>query len=248
MPPRRPPRLKGSEQRDDLPVARRSLPQGRGRRGLLKPVATTTAVLLLVTAGGVLLFLQPLRRWLAPPPVPGLEARTSPDGRLLAHFPYPEAASGTLVAVAPGLKLKPEAAEALLAMQRAAAAEGVDLRLLSAFRSIELQKGIFFDVKAERNQSAQERAQVSAPPGFSEHSTGYAVDLGDGSSPKSHLSEGFDRTPAFRWLKAHANRFHYQLSFPRGNSQGVSYEPWHWRYEGSLEALRLFEPARQLSR
>ncbi|QPN56100.1 D-alanyl-D-alanine carboxypeptidase family protein [Synechococcus sp. CBW1107] len=248
MPPRRPPRLKRGEQREDLPVARRSLPEGRRRRGLLKPVATTTAVLLVLAAGGVLLFLQPLRRWLAPPPVPGLEARQTLDGRLLGHFPYPEAAAGNLKAVAPGLKLRPEAADALLAMQRSASADGVDLRLLSAFRSIELQKGLFFDVKAERNQSAQERAQVSAPPGFSEHSTGYAVDLGDGASPQSNLSEGFDRTAAFRWLEANANRFHFQLSFPRGNSQGVSYEPWHWRYEGSLEALRLFEPVRQLGR
>jgi D-alanyl-D-alanine carboxypeptidase len=123
----------------------------------------------------------------------------------------------------------------------------VDLRLLSAFRSIALQKDIFFKVKAERNQSAQERAQVSAPPGFSEHSTGFAVDLGDGSRPGTHLSEDFDQTPAFRWMKANANRFHFQLSFPRGNRQGVSYEPWHWRYEGSLEALRLFEPARRFS-
>jgi len=248
VPPRRPLRQNRSEQREDLPVARRSLPEGGARRNLLKPVAATTAVLAMTAAAGVLLFLEPLQRWLAPPPVPGLEARQSLDGRLLGHFPYPETTAASLVAVAPGLKLRSEAAEALLAMKRAAGADGVNLQLLSGFRSIELQKDIFFDVKAERNQSAQERAQVSAPPGFSEHSTGYAVDLGDGTSPQSHLSEKFDRTPAFRWLEANANRFHYQLSFPRGNSQGVSYEPWHWRYEGSLDALRLFEPARQLGR
>lgn len=166
-------------------MARRTLPEARGRRSLLKPVATTTVVLLVLTAGGMLLFLQPLRLWLAPQPVPGLEARQSLDGRLLGHFPYPEAPASGLEAVAPGLKLRPEAARALLAMQRAANAEGVDLRLLSAFRSKELQKGIFFDVKAERNQTAQERAEVSAPPGFSEHSTGYAVDLGDGATPRA---------------------------------------------------------------
>mgnify|MGYP003353772201 CR=1 FL=1 len=50
------------------------------------------------------------------------------------------------------------------------------------------------------------------------------------------------------WLKAHANRFHFELSFPQGNRQGVSYEPWHWRFEGSAEALKIFESAQRLSR
>ena len=44
-----------------------------------------------------------------------------------------------------------------------------------------------------------------------------------------------------------ANRYHFTLSFPAGNAQGVSYEPWHWRFEGSAEALKLFEPAHRLT-
>jgi D-alanyl-D-alanine carboxypeptidase len=38
------------------------------------------------------------------------------------------------------------------------------------------------------------------------------------------------------------------ISFPDGNDQGVMYEPWHWRYEGSADALRQFEAARRYSR
>ncbi len=228
-------------------MAHRSVRVGTPASQALRP-ALITATLLLGAAGLLLLLAPlPLRRLLEPPPVPGLEARPGPDGRLLGHFPYPEATDSQLTGVAPGLRLRPDAAEALLAMQREAAAAGVDLALLSAFRSRELQKDLFFEVKAERNQSAQERALVSAPPGFSEHSTGYAVDLGDGSRPGTHLSDSFDATPAFRWLEANANRFHFQLSFPRGNVQGVSYEPWHWRFEGSAEALALFEPVRRLA-
>jgi D-alanyl-D-alanine carboxypeptidase len=176
-----------------------------------------------------------------------LAARPAADGRLLGHFPYPEAPAATLTTIAPGLALRSEAARALLAMQRAAAADGVDLRVLSAFRSLELQKHLFFEVKADRNQDARTRARVSAPPGFSEHSTGYAVDLGDGRLPATNLSGSFEQTPAFGWLRANANRFHFTLSFPRANRQGVNYEPWHWRYEGSTEALRLFEPAQRLA-
>jgi len=134
----------------------------------------------------------------------------------------------------------------LAAMRRAAAADGVNLSVISAFRSLDLQRHLFFDVGAERNQSPQDRARVSAPPGFSEHSTGFAVDLADGGRPDTNLSTSFETTPAFAWLSANAARFHFLLSFPKHNRQGVSYEPWHWRYEGSTEALRLFEPAHRL--
>lgn len=191
--------------------------------------------------------LTPLRLRLLPAPVPGVAARPSADGRLLGHFPYPEAPQASLTAIGPGLALRQEAAAALEQMRRAAAADGVDLQVLSAFRDRALQQQLFFDVKADRNQDALTRARVSAPPGFSEHSTGYAVDLGDGRLPATNLSESFEASPAFRWLKANANRYHFTLSFPRGNRQGVSYEPWHWRYEGSTEALRLFEPAQRLA-
>ena len=106
------------------------------------------------------------------------QPRPSSDGRLLGHFPYAESDRGDLVPFEPGILLHVDAAEALDAMRQAAAADGVDLRLLSGFRSMDLQDSIFFDVASERNQTAEERARVSAPPGYSEHSTGYAVDLG----------------------------------------------------------------------
>jgi D-alanyl-D-alanine carboxypeptidase len=192
------------------------------------------------------LFPQPLRRLVAPPPVEGLPARVSLDGRLLGHFPYEQAEPADLVTLASGLTLHRDAASALEEMQRDALFDGIDLRVVSAYRSIDLQKQIFFGVKSERNQSAAERARVSAPPGFSEHSTGYAVDLGDGDQPATHLSTAFETTRAFAWLKANANRYHFTLSFPEQNSQGVSYEPWHWRFEGSAQALQTFEAAQRV--
>ena len=231
---------------DDIPMAQRSVRPGQPRRQSLRTVFGTLLVLLVGGSTLGFLFREPLAQLLTTPPVPGLDARLGSDGRLLGHFPYEEAPPDRLTNVAPGLMLHEEAARELLAMQREAAADGVDLHLLSGFRSVDLQQQIFFDVKSERNQSAEERAKVSAPPGFSEHSTGYAIDLGDGSRPTAHFSEGFELTPAFRWLQENANRYHFKLSFPRGNAQGVTYEPWHWRFEGSAEALRMFEPARQL--
>lgn len=202
----------------------------------------------LAIAGLMLLRQAGMVPWLDPGPVADLRERPTADGRLLGHFPYPEAPPRLLVALGPGLQLRPEAAAALIAMQQAAAGDGVDLEVLSAFRSIDLQRSLFFDVKAERNQNARTRAKVSAPPGYSEHSTGYAVDLGDGTQPQTNLSPNFENTPAYQWLSQHAGRYHFTLSFPKGNQQGVSYEPWHWRFEGSSEALQLFEPAQRLVR
>ena len=234
--------------RDDIPLAQRTLSPALRPRRNWRLVATGAGGVVLVAAALALVFPQPLRRLLAPPPVQGLNARVSIDGRLLGHFPYEEVPASELVTIAPGVQLQRDAAESLQAMQAAASADGVDIRVLSAFRSIDLQKRIFFDVKSERNQSALERSRVSAPPGFSEHSTGYAVDLGDGRNPATNLSPSFETTAAFAWLKAHANRFHFELSFPQGNRQGVSYEPWHWRFEGTAEALQTFEAAQRLSR
>ena len=234
---------------EDIPVARRS--RHSSSRRVASPWRRLAWLLLacgLFSASTVLLLRGPLGNWLNPMPVAGLKARLSSDGRLLGHFPYPEAAASALVALPGGDRLRPDAAAALTAMRQAAAADGIDLVVLSAFRSLQLQRRLFFGVMAERNQSPKTRAQVSAPPGFSEHSTGYAVDLGDGGAPATHLSPGFEATPAFRWLVNHGARFHFQMSFPRGNAQGVSYEPWHWRFEGSTAALKLFQPALSLTR
>ena len=232
----------------DIPLARRSRPPGSGKASLASRFRWSLLGSLLVGSLAVALVLGPLRPWLAPPPVAGLNARLAADGRLLGHLPYPEAPPETLVTFAPGQQLRHEAARELLAMQKAAAADGVQITVISAFRDLAVQRHLFFEVGAERSQSAEVRARVSAPPGFSEHSTGFAVDLGDGRRPQTNLSTSFESTDAFAWLQANAVRFHYALSFPANNRQGVSYEPWDWRFQGSTEALRLFEPAHRLSR
>lgn len=233
---------------DDIPLARRTTPRLRRQPSLPRRLAQVLLGAALLAGGSVLLLIGPLRTLITPTPVPGLAARLGPDGRLLGHFPYPEAQPEDLVAIAPGLRLRPEAARALEAMRSAAEADGITLTVLSAYRSVALQKQLFFDVKAERNQTSADRARVSAPPGFSEHSTGYAVDLGDGRLPATNLMESFETTEAYRWLDRHAARFHFVRSFPKGNRQGVIYEPWHWRFEGSTEALEMFEPAQRLAR
>ncbi len=167
---------------------------------------------------------------------------------LLGHLPYEEAPRSELVPVSADgqILLRRAAAERFRAMVAAAQQEGIVLTPLSGFRSKQDQDYLFFEVKEQRAQRAQERALVSAPPGYSEHHTGYAVDIGDGSQPETHLSVAFAQTRAFQWLQANAARFSFELSFPEDNAQGVSYEPWHWRFVGDRHSLQTFYKARQL--
>jgi D-alanyl-D-alanine carboxypeptidase len=167
-------------------------------------------------------------------------------GQLLNHYPYDEAPAEALTnIVADGsIRLRRAAAGKYLDMVGAARREGVSLTTLSGFRSLDDQTALFFDVKAERGQRPVERAAVSAPPGYSEHHTGYAVDIGDANQPSTHLDSAFESTPAFRWLEDNAARFGYELSFPQNNAQNVSYEPWHWRFMGDRHSLETFYSAR----
>ena len=165
---------------------------------------------------------------------------------LLGHLPYTEALKNELILFSPGIYVHKEIYENFKEMQFMAAQRGVSLKLLSGFRSIDLQRDIFYENKSIRNQTAVERSMVSAPPGYSEHSTGYAIDVGDGNYPDTHFEVEFEQTPAFKWMKRFAPKYHFVLSFPPNNKQGVTYEPWHWRFEGTVNALRKFEDANKI--
>lgn len=121
--------------------------------------------------------------------------------------------------------MTPPAARALERLRAAAAADGVTLEVVSAFRSIEYQLGIL-ERKLARGQTIPEILRVSAAPGYSEHHSGRCVDLTTpGHAP---LEETFEASPAFAWLQRHGTGFGFALSYPRGNRHGIAYEPWHW--------------------
>lgn len=122
-------------------------------------------------------------------------------------------------------RLTREAADAWAAMRDTAARDGIVLELISAFRTVEYQLGII-ERKIAAGIPIDEILRVSAAPGYSEHHTGCAIDITTpGSEP---LVEAFERTAAFRWLEANAERFGFAMSYPRGNPYGIIYEPWHW--------------------
>jgi zinc D-Ala-D-Ala carboxypeptidase len=167
---------------------------------------------------------------------------------VFGHLTYPEAPTDELAAITSDgqLKMRQVAAEAYRKMSAAAAVEGVNLIPISAFRSVSDQNELFFRVKEERNQDVSKRGEVSAPPGRSEHHTGYAIDIGDAAQPDTNLSQSFEQTSAYRWLSEHAAQYSFEMSFTRDNAQGVSYEPWHWRFVGDRNSLETFYRAQHL--
>ena len=167
---------------------------------------------------------------------------------VLNHLSYTEAPDAELVAIGGGYRLRKAAAAKFQTMVADARSRGINITTISAFRSVEDQKRLFFNVGAERGQQPTKRAEVSAPPKYSEHHTGYAVDVGDSSVPATNLNQNFDTTSAYKWLKTNAAKYSFELSFPQGNIQKVSYEPWHWRFVGDINSLETFYRAHNLNK
>jgi len=127
------------------------------------------------------------------------------------------------------VKLAPRAALAWKRMRSEAACAGVVLEPISGFRSVRRQAELIRG-KLATGETIGEILRLVAAPGYSEHHTGRAVDIGTPDNPP--LVEGFAGTPAFRWLRSHAGEFGFSMSFPRKNPHGIGYEPWHWCFKG----------------
>lgn len=122
-------------------------------------------------------------------------------------------------------RLVPDVAERWVAMAAAAARDDIALVLISSFRSIEYQAGLIRR-KLENGMPIEKILAVNAAPGYSEHHSGRAVDIG---VPEAEpLTEAFERTPAYHWLCGNASRWGFSLTYPRDNPHGIIYEPWHW--------------------
>jgi D-alanyl-D-alanine carboxypeptidase len=121
--------------------------------------------------------------------------------------------------------LVPAAAGEWRRLKAAADADGITLFLASAFRSVARQTEII-EKKLAAGNTIETILTLCAPPGFSEHHSGRAVDIACPDAPPLEIE--FEQTAAFAWLTQNAAHFGFALSYPRGNSAGYQYEPWHW--------------------
>jgi D-alanyl-D-alanine carboxypeptidase len=110
----------------------------------------------------------------------------------------------------------------------AAVHDNVVLNPASGFRSYLYQKKLIVNQLA-KGRTLTDILRGTAIPGFSEHHTGFAIDVcADLSIPE----EKFHETETFAWMSANAGRFNFKLSYPEGNVEGMIFEPWHWCFQG----------------
>jgi D-alanyl-D-alanine carboxypeptidase len=122
-------------------------------------------------------------------------------------------------------RLAPGAARDWRRMKGAALADGVELLLVSGFRSVRYQTELIRKKLASGHTIGQ-ILEVNAAPGFSEHHTGRALDVATpGTRP---LTEEFETSAAFAWLEQNGARFGFTMPYGRDNVYGFNYEPWHW--------------------
>ena len=122
-------------------------------------------------------------------------------------------------------KVNKIALEALKNMQADAEALGLDLSLISGYRSYDKQEKLHDEyVKKDGKEVAN---TYSALPGHSEHQTGLAFDIGS-------VERSFADTSEAKWIEENAHLYGFIVRYPKGKSDitGYIYEPWHVRYLG----------------
>ena len=137
--------------------------------------------------------------------------------------------------------LDSRAAEYFEDMLNAAKEDGIDLLVVSAYRTIEYQQQNFDNSVQDRIDNrgmtydeayADTLAEV-ALPGESEHNAGLALDIMS-EEYTSMEDDGFENTEAFRWLDENAHKYGFILRYPKGKQEitGIIYETWHYRFVG----------------
>lgn len=138
-------------------------------------------------------------------------------------------APADLVTVGGGQYMRSDAAAALKQMLADAAAAGYTVIPASGYRSYDTQVTVYNNEVKAYGQTAAD--SESARPGYSEHQTGLAIDLGSGGC---NITDCFGDTPGGKWVTANAHRYGFILRYPGGSTDITGYrvETWHFRYVG----------------
>ena len=142
-------------------------------------------------------------------------------------------------------KMNKEAKVTFEKMKTAALKDGINIEVVSAYRSFQKQKNIF-ENKYKRYinkgltpiQSVEKIIEYSTIPGTSRHHWGTDIDIIDANypKPKSVLEEEnfYGNGPYCHlknWMDRHSESYgFYEVYTKNPNRKGVKYEPWHFSY------------------
>ncbi len=128
-------------------------------------------------------------------------------------------------------------------MLAAADRDGVNLLVISCYRTISYQQGLYDrEVDKWKKQGYSEAdakakaGTIVAVPGTSDHNLGLAVDL-------NSVEDSFENTRQFQWLQEHAAEYGFVMRYPKDKQDitKIIYEPWHYRYVGKEHAAKMNE-------
>jgi D-alanyl-D-alanine carboxypeptidase len=131
-----------------------------------------------------------------------------------------------------GQSLRAEAADAYKKFASAAKKAGVSIVPVSGYRSYNQQASLYNNYVLQYGQETADT--LAARPGYSEHQTGLAMDIGNPGGTCA-LDPCFANTPAGKWAAEHADDYGFIIRYPKGAeaTTGYTYEPWHLRYVGT---------------
>ena len=117
-------------------------------------------------------------------------------------------------------------------MQADAKVLNLNIPLVSGYRSYATQEGLYNSYVAKDGEAVANT--YSAKPGFSEHQTGLAFDIGS-------VSRAFEGTAEAKWIEENAHLYGFIVRYPKGKTDitGYIYEPWHVRYLGKEVASKV---------
>lgn len=133
-----------------------------------------------------------------------------------------------------------EARAAFEAMKKDAQTAGIKLIAFSTYRDFARQKELYEKYVAKDGAQAADR--YSARPGFSEHQSGLAFDIGEEGQQQHWASASFGGTEGGKWVKNNAHKYGFILRYPEGaeNITGYMHEAWHFRFVGNTAAEEIF--------
>ena len=129
-----------------------------------------------------------------------------------------------------------------------AAEAGMDMYVLSSYRSYETQREVFNTTMQEwilqgysPLDAYDETRKSVAVPGTSEHASGLALDIV--SSQYDGLDDKQAETQEAKWLEENCWKYGFILRYPPEKSDitGIVYEPWHYRYVGKEAAEEIMK-------
>ncbi len=159
--------------------------------------------------------------------------------------------------VGDSIKLEKRTFNAFKKMEKAALMDGIELKIVSAYRSYERQKTIWNnkylrfteDYNLEPEKAINEIIRFSTIPGTSRHHWGTEIDIIDGKYEDEEdvlIGEKFKKNGIFyemkKWLDRNSEDYGFYIVYTDDQKRkGFEHEPWHFSYKpASMELLKLF--------